>query len=1212
MGVRFTPDQQQVIDARDCNLLVAAAAGSGKTAVLVERIIKMLTQDQPPVSVDELLVVTFTDAAAGEMKERVRNAIEKALEQDPENEHLQRQTSLIHSAQIMTTHSFCLSVIKEYFHVIDLDPGYRTGEDGEMRLLQHDVLDALLERYYEEGKPEFLDFVESYADGRDDKTIEERILQLYRYSQSYAQPAKWLQECVQNYTFSGEETLEELTFVRELLAYAKRYLEDLQQLARQLLELCREPGGPYMYQEAVLDDCAILGELLSCETYAAMQGKLRQLSFSKLARCTDKEIDEDLKEKVKKGRDEIKKEIGKLMQTYFAQSPEALEWYMGMAAPHMAMLAELTEAFMEDFARKKRSKNLIDFHDMEHLALQILTEEQDGILKPSAVAKVYQDRYREIMIDEYQDSNFVQETLLRSVSKCDRGNPNIFMVGDVKQSIYRFRLARPELFMEKYNTYGQQGAKERRIDLHQNFRSRREVLDSTNYFFRQCMTEEFGGIEYDEKAALYVGASYPEYEGNETEILVLEKSQFQSEDTLEAEALAVADRIQDLVEHHQVVDKGTGQLRPVTYNDIVILIRSLKGNGEKIAAILNGKGIPTYVSSKTGYFQTTEIQLLMDFLRVLDNPQQDIPLAAVLTGPMVGLTSKELAILKCQSEGRDFYTRLKEYWEQGEDGILREKVEAFFVLLHRYRRKTAYLSIYDLLCEILEKTGYGDYIEAMPGGEQRKANLQMLLEKAKDFEKTSYKGLFHFVRYMEQLQKYEVDYGEANIQDGQQQVVRLMTIHKSKGLEFPVVFVMHMGHQFSSREMKDNVVIHPTLGVGLDAIDAEKRSKSETALKAVICKRLQMDAVAEEMRILYVAMTRAKEKLILVGCQNQFIRCLEKWGETYQKRKDPTLTYRGISEAKSYFDWILPAAYRNHAMADFLNGQEMEAPFTNACYQEEAYLKVRYVQAEDLGVLELGQELKKNYLQQELEDFDTTLVYEEDTRKRMEEQFSYQYPYAASVKLYQTMSVSELKKRAYEEMQEAEMFPEEEVVPYLPQFLKEKGELTGAMRGSAYHRVMELLDFTKEYDVASLQQEIGRQIQEGLLEEEMGKTVWPGDLLDFWKQSLRQRMTKAARAGTLHREQPFVLGVDSSTIEADSSKEDLVLVEGIIDVWWEEDDGLVVMDYKTDRVQKPQALLDRYQAQLRYYAEALERLTGKKVKEAWIYSFCLKEEILVP
>lgn len=1212
MGVRFTPDQQQVIDARDCNLLVAAAAGSGKTAVLVERIIKMLTQEEPPVSVEELLVVTFTDAAAGEMKERVRNAIEKALEQDPENEHLQRQTSLIHSAQIMTIHSFCLSVIKEYFHVIDLDPGYRTGEEGEMRLLQHDVLDALLERYYEEGKPEFLDFVESYADGRDDKSIEERILQLYRYSQSYAQPDKWLQDCVRKYTFSKDADSNGAAFIRELMDYARRYLEDLEQFAKQLLETCREPGGPYMYQEAVLADCGALGELLSCETYETMQRKLEQLSFEKLARCTDKEIDESLKEKVKKGREEIKKEVGKLKNTYFAQSPEVLGWYMRMAAPHMAMLAELTEAFMEDFAQKKRSKNLIDFHDMEHLALQILTEEKDGILEPSAVAKVYQDRYREIMIDEYQDSNFVQETLLRSVSKCDRGNPNIFMVGDVKQSIYRFRLARPELFMDKYNTYGGEGAKERRIDLHQNFRSRREVLDSTNYFFRQCMTEEFGGIEYDEKAALYVGASYPEKEGNETEILVLEKSQFQSGDTLEAEALAVADRIRDLVEHHQVVDKETGTLRPVTYNDIVILIRSLKGNGEKIAAILNGKGIPTYVSSKTGYFQTTEIQLLMDFLRVLDNPRQDIPLVAVLTGPMVGLTSEELAILKCQSDGRDFYTRLKSYLEQGEEEILRRKVEAFFALLQRYRRKTAYLSIYDLLSEVIEKTGYGNYIEAMPGGEQRQANLRMLLEKAKDFEKTSYKGLLHFVRYMEQLQKYEVDYGEANIQDGQQQVVRLMTIHKSKGLEFPVVFVMHMGHQFSAREMQDGVVIHPTLGVGLDAIDAEKRSKSETALKTVIRKRLQMDAVAEEMRILYVAMTRAKEKLILVGCQNQFLRSLEKWEETYQKRKETTLTYRGISEAKSYFDWILPAAYRNHAMAEFLNAQEMEVPFTNACYQEEAYLKVRYVQAEDLGALELGQELEKNYLRRELEGFDTATVYEEEIRRRMEEQFSYQYPYETSVKLYQTMSVSELKKRAYEEIQEAEMFPEEEVVPYLPQFLKEKGELSGAMRGSAYHRVMELLDFAKEYDKAAMQAEIHRQVQAGLLEEEMGKAVWPGDILEFWGQSLRQRMLKAAEAGSLHREQPFVLGVDSSTIEAGSPKEDLVLVEGIIDVWWEEDDGLVVMDYKTDRVTERKALIDRYQAQLRYYAEALERLTGKRVKEAWIYSFCLKEEILVP
>lgn len=1210
MGVKFTEEQQKVIDARNCNLLVAAAAGSGKTAVLVERIITMLTQDNPPVSVDELLVVTFTDMAAGEMKERIRGAIEKALMDDPQNEHLQRQTSLIHNAQVMTIHSFCLSVIKEYFHVIDLDPGYRVGEEGELNLLRHDVMDEVLEGYYAEGREDFLDFVECYASGRDDKKIEELVFQLYTYAQSYPQPSKWLSECVKMYEISTGDTLEEQGFIREILAYTKDILKDVIEDARRMLELSRDVHGPYMYQETLLEDLDFLEKLYRQETYEGLQKKFSNMSWAGLKACRDKEVDASLTEKVKAGRNDIKDTVNKLAATFFTQTQQQVREYIQMAKPNMEVLAELVLAFMSAYAEAKQKKNLIDFNDMEHFALQILTDEQDGKLVPSKVAESYRERYREIMIDEYQDSNYVQEALLTSVSKQSQGIYNIFMVGDVKQSIYRFRLARPELFMEKYNTYKPEDDNLRRIDLYKNFRSRREVLESTNYLFRQIMTSKFGGITYDDNAALYVGASYPEAEGNKTELLLLEKNEYLAEESRQAEALAVAHRIKELVEHHQIVDKKTGQLRSVKYNDIVILMRSLKGWTDTFSAVLADQNIPSYTSSKTGYFETTEIQMIMDYLRVIDNPRQDIPLAAVLTGHLAGVTATELAMIKCEAKEGCFYDHVCAYTENGQDEVLRQKLSEFLNRLDIYREKMTYLSIYELLCFIIEKEGYDDYIMAMPGGVQRKANLQMLLEKAIVFEKTSYKGLFHFVRYIDQLQKYEVDYGEANIANEQNQVVRLMSIHKSKGLEFPIVFVVGMGKQFNTSAAKQGVVVHPDYGVGLNAIDYERRCVSETLVKSLMKRRIVMDDAAEELRVLYVAMTRAKEKLIMVGCVNNLGKVLGKC-ERYKYRKEETLGYSDLTEAHSYLDWVLPAVYRNSCAEQLLESFGMEVPFTNAMYKKDSCIEIRYMQAEHLAENVVLEQFDTLCTRRELEQFDTEQIYDEKAHTQIQEQLAYSYPYTASDGLSQTLSVSELKKHAYEEQEGMPLYQEEVVIPYLPKFLKEQETYTGAMRGTAYHRVMELLDFTTDYTEDGVEFAMQVMTEKGLLEEAMREAVCARDICDFLSHDIGRRMKNAALQGRLYAEQPFAIGVSAKNVDKDSLPDDMILVEGIIDVWFEEDDGLVILDYKTDNVRMAQELDDRYRTQLLYYARALSQLTGKPVKEAWIYSFTLREQILV-
>ena len=832
MGVNWTTEQQKVIDLRDRNILVSAAAGSGKTAVLVERIITMLTDEEHPVDVDQLLIVTFTEAAAAEMKERIRDAIEKKLEEYPENEHLARQATLIHSAQITTIHSFCLSVIRDHFHAIDIDPGFRIGEEGELKLLKHDVLSELLEEEYQKKEQKFLDFVEAYGDGKSDKKIEDLILKIFEYSRSYPVPAEWLKQCREAYRIETLEDLEDSSYGEFIKANVNYYLEDALELIEQGLDLCLCADGPYAYEEALQNDKQMIEDLQMAETLEEMADAFEEIDWTKLKANRNEFVSEEKIERVKAIREDVKGLIGDLSSQYFYQSIYETVEDISRCIPAVEELTVLVEKFSKAFEEKKRSQNMIDFSDMEQYALRILTEEKDGELQSSPVAREYQEQYKEIMIDEYQDSNLIQEAILTSVSTVEVGKYNIFMVGDVKQSIYRFRLSRPELFMEKFNTYDTEDSRTQRIDLHKNFRSRKEVLDSVNLLFFQLMARDLGGIDYDDQSALYVGASYPESDqlDNATEVLVIDNdvdslAEVSKEDRegkhalrglkkitdRELEARAVAVRIRELMKEHRVTDKKTGELRPVRYSDIVILVRSVQGFADVFSEILNREGIPTYTGTREGYFATQEIGIILDYLRVLDNKRQDIPLAAVLTSAIGGTTEEELAWVKSKYPEKPFWEAIAAYVEEqsaGEDSTDENSTDASGAEENRqdqdaivrcmrqiehFREIVPYTSIHELLWKILDETGYEDYVSAMPGGEQRRANLKMLVQKARTFESTSYKGLFHFVRYIEQLQKYDVDYGEASIEDEQSDTVRIMTIHKSKGLEFPIVFVVGMG-----------------------------------------------------------------------------------------------------------------------------------------------------------------------------------------------------------------------------------------------------------------------------------------------------------------------------------------------------------------------------------------------------------------------------------
>lgn len=1268
MGVSWTTEQQQVIDLRNRNILVSAAAGSGKTAVLVERIVKIITDKNHPVDIDHLLIVTFTNAAAAEMRERIGNAIEKALDEQPGNEHLLRQLTLIHNAQITTIDSFCLYVVRNHFHEIDLEPNFRIGDEGELKLLREDVLGRVLEQNYEEPSEAFSDFVEGYASGRTDAALNEMILQLYEFSRSYPWPEKWLDSFVGIYRIENREELDRAEWLAPLTENICFVLKDCEQLLKQALAITQQDDGPDMYEKAVQSDLEKYESLSKLTSFCELYGALSDIKYDRLASSRGFEGDPDKLELVKSLREQAKDVVKKICKQYFFCSPEMMIEQLERTEPMLEEVVRLTKQFADEFAAAKRRKNLVDFHDVEHFALQILVDEETE--KAKKTAEEFRDTFEEIMIDEYQDSNEVQETLLRSISREERGENNIFMVGDVKQSIYRFRLARPELFMKKYDSYSLEESTTQRIDLHKNFRSREEVLTCTNDIFYKIMVRSLGNVEYDAEAALYPGASYPVSADFTPEILLadsndelLEDTELTDKKTLEAKI--VAEEIKHLMKTQPVTDKAAGTLRAARYSDIVILLRSLSGWADSLVEVLNENGIPAHTVSSTGYFSTVEVQTVLSMLRLLDNPRQDIPMAAVLRSPMAGLTDEELAVLRLEDGSVPFHEAVLElaeglYEEDGQKEIsdseadseadqkqgrnadektenhieitAHRKLLKFYKKYKQLRQLVPDTPIHELIEIILRETGYGHYVAAMPAGNRRTANLNMLLEKAAAYEKTSYKGLFHFVRYIDELQKYDVDFGEADMVGENEDVVRIMSIHKSKGLEFPIVIVSGMGKNFNKQDTRSKMVLHPELGIGLDYMDGKKRIKSPTIAKKAIAKQIDLENLGEELRVLYVALTRAKEKLILTGTLKDAPEKLEFFRQqaNLSKAADRPLSYLTREGASGYLDWILPAVLS---------------------YGDK--YPVRIVEAAELVLDEVENQLEQNEdlteRIEEIEAADTQLV------GQLKQRFSQRYPYQTDILRKNKYSVSELKHRAMREKFEAEQeetipaFLEEPVTPTIPLFIQREESVEqetanrGALRGTAVHRVMECYDFTSE---KSVQEQMDAMEKEEKITADMRTLVKERIVADFVSSETGKRMALAQRMGALYREKPFVMGFTEEELENygfgagaqmieneaqtenaqqeimsenvsqenHMHEEDLTLIQGIIDVFWIEDDGITVLDYKTDRVDTAQELIDRYATQLKLYADALERVfaTRKlKVKEILIYSFRLEKLISI-
>lgn len=1190
MSVKWTDEQKRVIDTRGKNLLVSAAAGSGKTAVLVERILSLITDPERKVDVDHLLITTFTKAAAAEMKERISRALGERIKEEPDNEWLQRQEALAERAQITTIHGFCLYVIRNYFYTIDLNPNFRIADEGEMQLLKQDVVEEVLEEAFEKRDPAFLRFAESYAKGNRGNGLDEMVLRLYEYAIANPQPEKWLHESAMAYEIPKDAEWAGFFGSSAMQEELRTMFADLVKLLEQALEIARAPYGPLPYEGVLLSDMQFLDSLQQCETLEQIEEYLAGMSFKRLpAKNTRamKEADEELSAQAAGLRDEMKESLKKLQKQYFSMPKEVLFDQMRETGANVQTLISLTLTFLCRLEERKRQKNILDFSDQEHLALRILTREENGELVPSQVADVFADYFAEIMVDEYQDSNLVQEEILKSISGHRRGKENRFMVGDVKQSIYRFRQAEPGLFLEKYNRY-QTGAEGMRIDLDKNFRSRGQVLDPVNEIFYKIMRPELGGIDYDVTASLKVGAEYPENPEVRAELLLLSEEDWDAHGQesrltkIEMEAHLIASRIRHMLEKEKVTEDG--KMRPVRLGDMVILLRTMAGWSEVFVRILQEEGIPAVAQSREGYFQTMEVETLLAYLRVLDNPTQEIPLASALHSFLGGFSSTDMANIKAAFPEDGFARSCVRYQEEGEDETLRERLRAFYEQIRRYRQKASYTSIHELLWQIVTETGYLDEVQALPGGRQRLANVEMLLQKARDFEKISYHGLFHFIRYIEKMQKYQMDFGEASITAGDGDAVRIMSIHHSKGLEFPVIFVAGLGKKFNRMESTDPVLLHREYGIGLDYVDLENRMHAPTLLKKLISRKNMTDSLGEELRVLYVALTRAREKLILTGMAKE--KQLEL---LYSPGNGRRLSYSYLIGAQSSMDWLL------------------------AAIPDKELLDVKQVSCEQLIKEAVKKQMETMLSREELER--TALLYktEESLLGEIDRHLNWKYPWDLEKQSRQKYSVTELKKlRMAEESESAqELYQESDIVPLIPQFIEKTSTKTGAARGTVYHTIMEWMDLPAHAGIDQVVAELTRLKQSGKLEEEDLAAVNPMDFVRFLRTDLAERMLSAKARGVLYREQPFVIGVPSSEVEEDGDPEETVLIQGIIDAFFYEKDEIVILDYKTDKVYRKEDLAEKYHAQLLYYQQALEMMTGKCVKEKLIYSFELGDVIKI-
>lgn len=1185
--LRLNDAQKSAIEKQGSNILVSAAAGSGKTTVLVERVLKKIIEDG--VSIDDLIIMTFTRAAAASMKEKIHGRIRQAIADTAKdaslNEHLRRQLMKIHSARISTIDSLCLDIVKDHFQYLDLDPTFRIADEAELRMLQTDLLQAFLEEKYQDPDEDFLTFVSYYTDKSDAK-IETLILDLYTFAQSHPDPNGWLKRAVLPYSNAARCEIDPDTEGNAWMATFEEIVRSKVQSAvmmcREGLSLCNMELGPEKYRSNFEPLLPLLEELAH-SPLAEMGTKMAVAldNWKRLASQSEKDVDARAKVRAKDLYGEIRQILQDLGERYFYRPYEDLFADMGKSASVAAELALLTQEFSDRFKEVKKEKKIAGFSDVAHYAIDVLVQyDEEGNPHFTETADLLAQNTNEIIVDEYQDTNHLQEVLISALSAERFGRPDVFMVGDVKQSIYAFRLACPDLFLEKYNAYGKQEGGER-IIFDKNYRSRQEVIDFTNFIFRQIMIPEVGSIDYADGNALDAGREDAQAEvpyDAQTEIVMIEGS---GETAKLAESYEITTRIEQLVaEGH------------FTYGDIAILCRT--SEHPQLERMLADRKIPVVKASGKGFFDTLEVKLTLNLLRIIDNPYQNIPFTAVLTSPIVGLSANDLAMVKTRYTDEPFC--VYEACRQSADGD--ERLATFLSKYETWRTKSGYLGIVSFLETVLDDSGLYHMIMAMPQGEQRKANMDFLKSLAISFSNSSYSGLFHFIRYIEEMQKNEMDFGQAQTPDADQNAVQLMTIHKSKGLEFPVVFLADAGKKYNENDFKEPIILDAELGIGLEYRNIEEKTKRRTILMETIREQKKRDLYAEEMRLLYVALTRAKEKLIITGSKNGQTKRWENWDVMKaEERPVSILSSEAIMKNNCHMyllgDCLTAAGYDNYLLT------QKTAEYVEAERAEEIF-----------SVLE-----KKDMLTAVLSD--STKPDDETTslRKELEESLQYVYPFEKATHTQVKLSASQLNE--IEEVQvpsgsdegvsveseaggpaESEAAGPEEVLEF--NGYEKCGMQIGSERGTAYHKVFELLDLCN-VDVAG---QINNFVQNGYLTSEQAAYVKAEDIKGMLSSPLGQRMKKAYEAGTLRREQQFVMGVEENG--------ELRLIQGIIDAFFEEDGEYVLVDYKTDKQTDEVYFISGYRKQQKAYKDAIEKATGKHVKEAYLYSTALSREILLP
>lgn len=1246
---KWTDEQLSAIKTRNCNLLVAAAAGSGKTAVLVERIIRIITNKDNPVDIDKLLVVTFTNAAAAEMRERIAAAISKALDKEPTSKNLQKQLTLLNRANITTMHSFCLDVIKNNFHKIDLDPSFRIGDQTEGILIKDEVIETLFEEKYDQEDTEFTSLVEAFSTYKNDDNLKELIINMYNFIMSGPWPENWLKENAEAFNIETMEKLNNSKWVLVLKNSIKVEIEGYIKMLEKAIEIINLTDGLEPYLETFSNELYSIKNAYNSIDCGLddIYSSLCSISFGRLKSIKkDKVSDENAQNTVKSIRDDIKKKISELINNTFSVTPEEMLINIKGAYPTIKKLTEIVLEFGEKFSQKKKEKNILDFNDLEHLCLKILSDkDENGNIIPSKTAIEFKNLFDEVLVDEYQDSNNVQETIIELVSRRKDEFPNVFMVGDVKQSIYRFRQAKPELFMEKYINYTLEESNNRKIQLYKNFRSRKEVIDGVNYIFKEIMSETVGELEYTDEEALNLGASYENSEdenvilGGPIEVNIIEKSieesdlnkekldeeDFENEEIegVNLEGKIVAKRIKELMTTtgnnvFKVLDKETGEYRPIKYKDIVILLRATKNWSESLLDELGQEGIPAYADTGSGYFESIEIRTIMSLLRVIDNPMQDVPVIAVLKSPIMGFSAEDLSIIRLKNKEKYFYENIADIAEGNICDISEELItrcRGFLEKLEIWRNKAIYMPIDEFIWYLYMDTAYYGYVGAMPNGVLRQANLKILFQRAKQFEQTSFKGLFNFINFINKLTKSSGDMGSAKILGENEDVVRIMSIHKSKGLEFPVVFLCGTGKQFNLMDLNKNILYHDELGFGPDFVDLEKRVSIGTIAKEAIKKKMKLETLSEEVRILYVACTRAKEKLIITGTVNNIQKSIEKWVSSASLDYNLILPSE-ILKGKSYLDWIGMSLCQHNdgkVLREKIAVSNEISKDDNSKWDIKLWKRSDIVVNNEDGKLEEEKEVKLSILEEE---------YDKDVYGEVDKRLSYKYPLKESTKLKSNISVSDLKKRNAEFIdQNVESINIEEVESknkrtiITPKFLQEEKGLTAAEKGTAVHFVMKKIDLDKVSSIHEIKDQIQYLYENDFILEEEMKAVNPSKILNFFKSDLGKMMTELHKEGKkIYRELPFYTEISSVNIDNTLSEEyenEKVRLQGIIDCFFEYNGESILLDYKTDYVSKDNEaeLQKKYIKQLDYYSDAVFKITGKKVSKRYLYSFYLEKVI---